>query len=150
LARHLGDGRLRRVRLLLWRRRRLRQRDGDDDAWAHFRTARLPGLLLGIQYQVRSRQRSTARAGAPTTTGAPAANPASLQAGREMLTTTNVNLRSGPGRTYNRIGEVEGGSRVRVLKVSGNWCEVEIIQRGVPRIAEESADTGWLDGTRLR
>ncbi|HEX8130284.1 MAG TPA: serine/threonine protein kinase [Pyrinomonadaceae bacterium] len=106
-------------------------------------------LLLGIQYQVRSRQRS-APAGTATTTGAPAANAGSLQAGREMLTTTNLNLRSGPGRTYNRIGEVEGGSRVRILQVSGNWCEVEIIQRGFPRIVEQSADRGWLDGTRLR
>jgi len=106
-------------------------------------------LLLGIQYQVRSRQRSAA-SGASTTTGAPAANTGSLQAGREMLTTTNLNLRTGPGRTYNRIGEVEGGSRVRILQVNGNWCEVEILQRGVPRITEESADRGWLDGTRLR
>ncbi|HYG12196.1 MAG TPA: serine/threonine protein kinase [Pyrinomonadaceae bacterium] len=108
-------------------------------------------LLLGIQYQVRSRQRSVAPGGAPaTTTGAPAANAGGLRAGREMLTTTNLNLRTGPGRTYNRIGEVEGGSRVRILQVNGNWCEVEIIQRGFPRVAEESADTGWLDGTRLR
>jgi serine/threonine protein kinase len=107
-------------------------------------------LLLGIQYQVRSRQRRAATRAATTTGGAPAANPGSLQAGREMLTTTNVNLRTGPGRTYNRIGEVEGGSRVRVLQVNGNWCEVEIMQRGFPRITEESADRGWLDGTRLR
>ncbi|MDQ1611175.1 MAG: eukaryotic-like serine/threonine-protein kinase [Pyrinomonadaceae bacterium] len=106
-------------------------------------------LLLGIQYQVRSRQRS-APAAASTTTGAPTANAGSLQAGREMTTTTNVNLRSGPGRNYNRVGEVEGGSRVRILQVNGNWCEVEIMQRGFPRITEESADRGWLDGTRLR
>jgi serine/threonine protein kinase len=109
-------------------------------------------LLLGIQYQVRSRQRSAAaaRGSSTATTGAPAANAGSLQAGREMTTTTNVNLRSGPGRNFNRIGEVEGGSRVRLLQVNGNWCEVEIRQRGFPRIDEESADRGWLDGTRLR
>jgi serine/threonine protein kinase len=107
-------------------------------------------LLLGIQYQVRSRQRSAASGAATTPAGATAANPGSLQEGREMLTTTNVNLRTGPGRTYNRIGEVEGGSRVRILQVSGNWCEVEIIQRGFPRVGEESAERGWLDGTRLR
>lgn len=106
-------------------------------------------LLLGIQYQVRSSQRSAASR-ASTTTGAPAVSSGGLQTGREMLTTTNVNLRTGPGRTYNRIGEVEGGSRVRILQVSGNWCEVEIIQRGSPRITGESADRGWLDGTRLR
>jgi hypothetical protein len=107
-------------------------------------------LLLGIQNMVRSRQRSAPARAATATQGAPAANPGSLQAGREMLTTTNVNLRTGPGRSYDRIGEVEGGSRVRILEVNGNWCEVEIIQRGVPRITQESADRGWLDGTRLR
>jgi hypothetical protein len=107
-------------------------------------------LLLGIQYQVRSRQRSASSRAATTTPATPAANSGILQAGREMLTTTNVNLRTGPGRNYNRIGEVEGGSRVRILQVSGNWCEVEIIQRGSPRTSEESADRGWLDGTRLR
>jgi serine/threonine protein kinase len=108
-------------------------------------------LLLGIQYRVRSGQRSApASAAGGATTSAPAANAGSLQAGREMLTTTNVNLRSGPGRNYNRVGEVEGGSRVRIVRVNGNWCEVEVIQRGFPRITEESADTGWLDGTRLR
>jgi serine/threonine protein kinase len=106
-------------------------------------------LLLGIQYQVRSRQRSTPAA-ASTGTSTPAANAGSLQAGREMTTTTNVNLRSGPSRTYNRIGEVESGSRVRILQVSGNWCEVEILQRGFPRLGDESADQGWIDGTRLR
>ncbi|HEY0100760.1 MAG TPA: protein kinase [Pyrinomonadaceae bacterium] len=107
-------------------------------------------LLLGIQYQVRSRQRSTTPANASTGQGAPAPNSGTLQTGREMTTTTNVNLRSGPSRTYNRIGEVESGSRVRILQVSGNWCEVLILQRGFPRRGEESAEQGWIDGTRLR
>jgi uncharacterized protein YgiM (DUF1202 family) len=107
-------------------------------------------LLLGIQYQVRSRQRSAPAATSSTGTSAPAANSGGLQVGREMKTTTNVNLRSGPSRTYNRIGEVESGSRVRILQVNGNWCEVEILQRGFPRRGEDSADQGWIDGTRLR
>lgn len=107
-------------------------------------------LLLGIQYQVRSRQRSTPPATTSGGTSERAANSGGLQTGREMTTTTNVNLRSGPGKTYNRIGEVESGSRVRILRVEGNWCEVEIIQRGFPRREEPSADEGWIDGTRLR
>jgi hypothetical protein len=106
-------------------------------------------LLLGIQYQVRSRQRSTPAA-ASTGASAPAASSGSLQVGREMTTTTNVNLRTGPSRTYNRIGEVESGSRVRILQVIGNWCEVEVLQRGFPRRNVESADQGWIDGTKLR
>ena len=108
-------------------------------------------LLLGIQYQVRSRQRTGAPA-APASTGQSTtpANPGGLQAGREMTTTTNLNLRSGAGRTYNKLGEVESGSRVRILQVNGNWCEVEIIQRGFPRRGEDSVDQGWIDGTKLR
>ncbi|HEY9404061.1 MAG TPA: serine/threonine protein kinase [Pyrinomonadaceae bacterium] len=107
-------------------------------------------LLLGIQNLVRNRQRNAPAPAGGAARSAPAANSGSLQAGREMLTTTNVNLRTGPGRTFERIGEVEGGSRVRILQVNGGWCEVEIIQRGFPRITEESADRGWLDGSRLR
>jgi hypothetical protein len=105
-------------------------------------------LLLGIQYQVRSRQRNSP-AGA-TTASAPAANTSALQIGREMTTTTNLNLRTGAGKTYNRIGEVEGGSRVRILQVSGNWCEVEILERGFPRRGNDQEDRGWIDGTKLR
>ena len=105
-------------------------------------------LLLGIQYQVRSRQRNAPAAA--TSNSAPAATSSNLQVGREMTTTTNINLRTGPNRTYNRIGEVESGSRVSILQVNGNWCEVEILQRGFPRLAEASADRGWIDGTRLR
>lgn len=107
-------------------------------------------LLLGIQYQVRSRQRATPAASTSTGQSTTPANPGSLQVGREMTTTTNLNLRTGPSRTYNRIGEVEGGSRVRILQVNGNWCEVEILQRGFPRRGEDSVDQGWIDGTRLR
>jgi serine/threonine protein kinase len=107
-------------------------------------------LLLGIQYQVRSRQRSTPAASTSTGQSTTPANPGGLQVGREMTTTTNLNLRSGAGRTYNKLGEVEGGSRVRILQVSGNWCEVEILQRGFPRRGEDSVDQGWIDGTKLR
>jgi len=105
-------------------------------------------LLLGIQYQVRSRQRNSP-AGV-TTASAPAVNASALQIGREMTTTTNLNLRTGAGKTYNRIGEVEGGSRVRILQVSGNWCEVEILERGFPRRGDDREDRGWIDGTKLR
>jgi serine/threonine protein kinase len=107
-------------------------------------------LLLGIQYQVRSRQRTTPAASGSSGQSTTPANSGGLQAGREMTTTTNVNLRTGPSRTYNRIGEVESGSRVRILQVSGNWCEVEILPRGFPRRGEDSADRGWIDGTKLR
>jgi uncharacterized protein YraI len=67
-----------------------------------------------------------------------------------MTTTTNVNLREGAGRNFNRIGEIEVGSRVRIRQVVGNWVEVDVLQRGSPRVEDEGADRGWIDGTKLR
>lgn len=111
-------------------------------------------LLLGIHYSVRNRQRAqapstqTQQSGGTGSSGQPSSG--GIQVGREMTTTTNLNLREGPSRTFNRIGEVENGSRVRVLQVSGNWAEVQVLQRGPTRVEDEGADRGWLDGTKLR
>ncbi len=108
-------------------------------------------LLLGLQYQVRSRQRNVPVQPAPANPAA--ANPTngvSLQVGREMTTTTNLNLRTGPSRTSNRVGEVESGSRVKLLQVNGNWCEVQVLQRGFPRRGDDEFNQGWIDGTKLR
>ncbi|MCA1613244.1 MAG: protein kinase [Acidobacteria bacterium] len=106
-------------------------------------------LLYGVYASVSSRRQTSAPPPARQQTAAqPAAQ--GLQAGREMITTTNVNLRGGPGRTHERIGEVETGSRVRIRAVEGNWVEVDIIERGFPRRDEDGPARGWLDGTRLR
>jgi serine/threonine protein kinase len=109
-------------------------------------------LLLGVHYSVRSRQRAP-QAGAQQQATAPSPAGSTLQAGREMITTTYVNLREGPirgGRLAARIGVVENGSRVRILQVSGNWVEVEVIQRGLPNASDGGPDRGWIDGTKLR
>jgi serine/threonine protein kinase len=109
-------------------------------------------LLLGIYSSVRSRQRATTAppvAGAQSG-GASGAGDQALQVGREMTTTTNVNLREGAGTRYDKVGLVETGSRVRVRQVIGNWVEVDVLQRGTPRADDEGADRGWLDGTKLR
>ncbi|MCA1629813.1 MAG: SH3 domain-containing protein, partial [Acidobacteria bacterium] len=74
----------------------------------------------------------------------------SLQVGREMATTTDVNLREGPGTRFEKIGMVEVGSRVRIRQVNGNWVEVDVVLRGAQRGEAEGADRGWLDGTKLR
>ena len=104
-------------------------------------------LLLGTHAYVRSRT-STATTPAQTSTTQPAN--ANLQTGREMATITNVNLRTGPSKTYPKIGEAERGSRVRVLQCSGTWCEVQVLEHGLPRADEGGADQGWLDATKLR
>jgi uncharacterized protein YgiM (DUF1202 family) len=108
-------------------------------------------LLLGVHYSVRSRQQPAAAAAAAKQQPSPQSSSAQgLQAGREMTTTTNVNLREGPGVRETKIGEVEMGSKVRILRVSGNWVEVDILQRGFPRRDEGGPSQGWIDGARLR
>jgi hypothetical protein len=103
-------------------------------------------LLLGVHYSVRTRQSAS-----PGTTPRGAQQSQGQQtAGREMITTTNVNLRSGPGRSEGKIGEVESGSRVRVLRTDGGWVEIEIVQRGYPRRDESGPPRGWIDGAFLR
>jgi serine/threonine protein kinase len=106
-------------------------------------------LLLGIYYSVNSRQRAaTVQASGGGGAGAPAEQ--GLQVGREMTTTTDVNLRAGAGTRFDKIGMVEINSRVRIRQVSGNWVEVDVVLRGAQRGDAEGADRGWLDGTKLR
>jgi len=104
-------------------------------------------LLLGTRAYVNSRMGS--RTPSQQTANTAPAN-VNLQTGREMTTITNVNLRNGPSRTHQKIGEVERGSRVRVLQCSGAWCEVEVTEHGLPRADESGADQGWLDARMLR
>ncbi len=68
----------------------------------------------------------------------------------EKITTTNVNLRAGPGASQERVGQVEGGSRVRVLQTDGGWVEIEIVQRGYPRLDDGGAQRGWINARFLR
>jgi hypothetical protein len=40
------------------------------------------------------------------------------------LAETNVNLRAGPGTTYNVITTISGGAAIDVIGCSGQWCQV--------------------------
>ncbi len=110
-------------------------------------------LLLGVRHYVANTNNARTPPTAQTpNTNAPPTN-VNLQTGREMTTITNVNLRSGPSRTFQKLGEAERGSRVRVLQCNsdnGSWCEVLVLVHGAPRAAESGADQGWLDATKLR
>ncbi|HEY0378371.1 MAG TPA: SH3 domain-containing protein [Pyrinomonadaceae bacterium] len=66
--------------------------------------------------------------------------------GRIGVTSTDVNLRSGPGSNNPKVGLAERGSRVRVVGSSsdGNWYEIEILQHGRAKAERNSADRGWL------
>jgi serine/threonine protein kinase len=65
--------------------------------------------------------------------------------GREGVTTTDVNLRSGPGASNQTIGLAEIGSRVKVLSERDNWYEVQILTHGRPKIDQFLSDRGWLN-----
>ena len=70
--------------------------------------------------------------------------------GREGITTTDLNLRSAPGATNDQVGLAEAGSRVRVLSIANNWCEVQVTQHARPKKDPSSADHGWVNKTFLR
>lgn len=65
--------------------------------------------------------------------------------GREGVTTTDVNLRNGPGASNQTIGLAEVGSRVKVLSENNNWYEVQILAHGRPKIDQFLSDRGWIN-----
>ncbi|HEX8071454.1 MAG TPA: protein kinase [Pyrinomonadaceae bacterium] len=104
-------------------------------------------LLLGIRHYVAAPAARPASS-PPAANNAPAN--ANLQTGREMFTITNVNLRAGPSKSYDKVGEVERGSRVRLVQCSSSWCEVQVLEHGQPRAAATGAEQGWLDARLLK
>jgi hypothetical protein len=100
------------------------------------------GLLVATGAYVRSWIRArTPTDQTTTTTGI---------VGREALTITDLNLRDGPNATNNQIGLAEAGSRVRVLDVNNNWCEVQVVQHSRPKSEPNSADRGWASKKYLK
>jgi serine/threonine protein kinase len=70
--------------------------------------------------------------------------------GHDALTTTDLNLRDGPNVTNGQIGLAEAGSKVRVLSVNNNWCEVQVVQHSRPKDVPDSADRGWVNKRYLK
>jgi serine/threonine protein kinase len=70
--------------------------------------------------------------------------------GKEGLTTTDLNLRSDPSIENQPIGLAENGSRVRVLRVSNNWYEVQVLQHARPKTDPYTADRGWVNKKYLK
>lgn len=98
------------------------------------------GLLVATGAYVRSWIKARA-ADQPTTTGV---------IGHDALTTTDLNLRDGPNVTNNQIGLAEAGSKVRILSVNNNWCEVQVTQHARPKDDPNSADRGWVNKKYLK
>ena len=71
-------------------------------------------------------------------------------AGKSFRTTIDVNLRSGPSRSFGAVGKAELDSRVRVLQVNGKWYEVEVLEHGRAKEDPSSSDRGWAHSAYLR
>ena len=83
--------------------------------------------------------------GAATSSAAqPAANDPSIIGREAVVTGTDVNLRPDPSLDNPQIGVAEEGSRVRVLNVKNEWCEVYVVKHGREKTNRDSKDQGWL------
>ncbi|HEV7797303.1 MAG TPA: protein kinase, partial [Pyrinomonadaceae bacterium] len=65
--------------------------------------------------------------------------------GREGVTTTDVNLRSGSSVANAPIGVAEAGSRIKILATSDNWYEVQVLQHGRAKQDPFTSDRGWIN-----
>jgi serine/threonine protein kinase len=77
---------------------------------------------------------------------------ATTDAGRQAVTTTDVNLRAGPNGQTEKVGLVEAGSHVQVITITpnSNWCEIQVLQHSRPKEEPSSADRGWVNRTYLK
>ncbi|HEX7998131.1 MAG TPA: serine/threonine protein kinase [Pyrinomonadaceae bacterium] len=94
------------------------------------------GMLLATHYFVSKRR-------AQNNQQQQTNNPPSM-VGREGRTITDVNLRPEPSTSNAPVGLAEQNSRVRVLSVSNNWCEVQVLEHGRDKIDPYSQDRGWI------
>ncbi|MGH9944901.1 MAG: SH3 domain-containing protein, partial [Pyrinomonadaceae bacterium] len=105
-------------------------------------------ILLGTDHFVRGRKQATQATKA--TPSSPPGSASPYQTGREMLTTTSVNVRTGPGRSFDRIGTLGMGSRVRILQANGSWVEVSLLELNGASVDVSESGRGWIDGRVLR
>ncbi|HEY0658753.1 MAG TPA: serine/threonine protein kinase [Pyrinomonadaceae bacterium] len=61
----------------------------------------------------------------------------------EAIALVDINLRSEPEISNNRVGLVSQNSRLKIISTGDNWHEVEIIQHGRPK-ESDWADRGWI------
>ena len=70
--------------------------------------------------------------------------------GREGVTTTDVNLRSGASVANAPIGLAEAGSRIKILSTGDTWYEVQVLQHGRPKTDPFTSDRGWINKKFVR
>lgn len=63
-----------------------------------------------------------------------------------VISGTDINIHAGPNKKALLMGLVEHGSKVRILRFSGDhrWCEIEILQHGRSKKEISAADHGWV------
>jgi uncharacterized protein YgiM (DUF1202 family) len=105
-------------------------------------------LYATFRYVRTVRGGGDSRQGQTTQTGAGGARAAVV--GSEHFAVVDVNIRKGPDSSYDKIGLAESGSRVKVLKVSGNWYQVQVVEHSRPKADPDSADEGWVNSANLR
>jgi hypothetical protein len=101
------------------------------------------GLLIATGAYVRSWIKQH-RAQQTTTT--------TTDAGRQAVTTTDLNLRAGPNKQTEKVGLAEAGSHVQLITTTPNsdWCEIQVLQHARPKDDPSSADRGWVNRTYLK
>lgn len=111
-------------------------------------------LFVAARYAINLRQHASANAN-KTANANNVNNPPNVvpkDVGHEFITTTNVNLRNAPSASADKIGVAEINSRVRVLRVNNNWCEISIIQHGQSNSSSDpqlTANQGWINSRYL-
>jgi serine/threonine protein kinase len=105
-------------------------------------------LYATYRYVQNVRGGGEQRQGQQTQTGVGGANASVV--GSERIARTDVNLRKGPDTSYTKVGLAESGSRLKVLQVSGNWYQVQVIEHSRPKADPDSADEGWVNSANLR
>ena len=93
------------------------------------------GMLLATHYFIRGRALWTR--GTQET-------PVEPLIGREGVTTTDVNLRPEPNTSRRSVGLAEQGSTVKVLAVSDEWVQIQVIRHSRPKKDSYSLDQGWI------
>jgi len=70
--------------------------------------------------------------------------------GREGVTTTDVNLRPDASAANSPVGLAEIGSKIKILNIDNNWCEVQVLEHGRTKTDPYSSDRGWINKKFVR
>ncbi|MGA9998016.1 MAG: serine/threonine protein kinase [Pyrinomonadaceae bacterium] len=98
------------------------------------------GMLLATHKYIQTKWPT--RTSTPQVTAPP---PPNLVGQQGTIIQTDVNLRGGPGLNNSAVGLAEEGSRIKVLSVNNNWCEIQVLQHGREKDDPDSSDRGWIN-----